>query len=1119
MANTTPQDIGGSDPSIERQIQRQTSTILSTGGVSAPPAVNTGSSLSGQTANLRSVAPVVSGSETVFPQSTAQTSGNAVTITSSVNNDSGDITTVYTSASRINVNPVNQTINQYTSVDSGVSQIVAGDNITVTSTGGNGTGTITISANASAVSYGDSNVVSLLENFGSNTISTTGNISAGNFAGNGAGLTSIQGSSVSGQVSYAAVANSVAAANVSGLGNISTINLDGNASNVLRGDGTFSADANSTYNNSNVVSLLSAFGSNTITTTGLITGNGGGLSNIPYANITGAPVLGNISGINIDGNSSNVLLGNGVFNQLGISSISGVGNIATINLDGNASNVLRGNGSFGPEANGVVGNTLTANLDANGFFISNAANIVANYFVGTATNVEVEAVNNNYSYHIVLTTGSGDTTLHMDADDNFQYDPQDGIMTVTRADTEFLSVTNSVISNLIPFDSLPLNLGSNTNRWNDIYLSNSTIYLGNATISANGNSIVVDSIIVGNNGPVGNIASINLNGNANSVLRGDGTFGADANSTYGDSNVVSLLSAFGSNTISTTGNISAGNIIGNGQALSGINGANVTGEVSYAAVANAVAGANVTGEVSYAVIANSVAVANVSGIGNIATINLDGNTSNVLLGNGVFATIPYPSQTGQTGNILKTDGSVAAWGNINFDATVYVSKNGNDSTGDGSINKPFLTLTAAQNAITDNSPTKRYAIMVSPGTYTESGSFGIKRDVFIIGAGINATRIGATTITMNADFNQSGSPDDRSGFMNCGLLNNCDFNWLTVNSAAGKLYFTNVSFSGNLSVYGGTNAIAQAQMHSCLVFGSFTNSGINLGVGTNNIFFGSITMTQHPNGGMATICSFTGGAVSGAVTLNTTVSDFNRRCSLFARSFYMGGGLTINGPSSYADATADSLNGSPTVTNSGTLVNLNPNILANPTSSPILPVTTNATNFGDWGIQWAWSFAYVHASTGTDCYLISYPSAYGAASVGANVGIYADGAGLQANVNGGNIEIGTATASGNGVRGEIVLDGRQINVSNVKIVNLANATSNTDAVNLQQLNAVSSNSKVLTTTTTANLSSISDGINTTGKTTGLMLFNTTDNLIYVAGGGSNNSPWYPSNGGSAITPV
>ena len=188
-------------------------------------------------------------------------------------------------------------------------------------------------------------------------------------------------------------------------------------------------------------------------------------------------------------------------------------------------------GSTGPQgATGAIGNTLLANLDANGFFISNAANITANYFVGTATNVDVEAVNNNYSYHVVLTTGPGDTTLHNDADDNFQYNPADGILTVNRIDTDFLEVQNSVITNLIPFDSLGLSLGNATNPWQDLYLTNSTIYLGNATISANGNSIVVDSIVSntitigGNVGNVGNIAVLNLNGNSSQVLAGDGNW-------------------------------------------------------------------------------------------------------------------------------------------------------------------------------------------------------------------------------------------------------------------------------------------------------------------------------------------------------------------------------------------------------------------------------------------------------------------------------------------------------------------------------------------------------------------------------------------------------------------
>ena len=71
------------------------------------------------------------------------------------------------------------------------------------------------------------------------------------------------------------------------------------------------------------------------------------------------------------------------------------------------------------------------------------------------------------------------------------------------------------------------------------------------------------------------------------------------------------------------------------------NGSNLTG-----VVAASINGANVIGQVNYAAVANSVAVGNVSGLGNIATINKDGNSSNILYGNGVFAAV-----TGGTGAI------------------------------------------------------------------------------------------------------------------------------------------------------------------------------------------------------------------------------------------------------------------------------------------------------------------------------------------------------------------------------------------------------------------------------------------------------------------------------------
>jgi hypothetical protein len=130
-----------------------------------------------------------------------------------------------------------------------------------------GAGNLSWVAQTGGGSYGNSNVATFLASYGSNTITTTGNVSVGNIIGNGQALTGIAGANVTGAVSFASTANSVAAANVSGLGNLALLSKDGNASNVLHGDGSWSADL-TTYGNSNVVTLLSSFGSNTISTTG-----------------------------------------------------------------------------------------------------------------------------------------------------------------------------------------------------------------------------------------------------------------------------------------------------------------------------------------------------------------------------------------------------------------------------------------------------------------------------------------------------------------------------------------------------------------------------------------------------------------------------------------------------------------------------------------------------------------------------------------------------------------------------------------------------------------------------------------------------------------------------------
>ena len=397
---------------------------------------------------------------------------------------------------------------------------------------------------------------------------------------------------------------------------------------------------------------------------------------------------------------------------------------------------------------------------------------------------------------------------------------------------------------------------------------------------------------------------------------------------------------------------------------------------------------------------------------------------------------------GETGLSLPAD----------FENVVIVSKNGNDSTGDGSLNKPYLTIAAAMTSITDAAPSKRYIIKVEAGPYTE-GALLLKPNVFIVGDLKEAVRITASSVAMDPSFNAPSSQDHRSGMGRVILTGACTFDWLAVSSTAGKLYFTEVAFVSAVTMNGGTNAIAQAQFDSCQFFGALTISGINVGVFKDNICFNNITLNQHPNGGMASILVATGGYCGGTLRLNTTVNDFGRRCSAFLRGFWSEN-LIVDGVSSYADVDLVSYGKTSTQKlNGGNVIALNPKIYQDLETQMIKPLTTNAHNSGDWGRQWFFNFNYVNGSSGTDLYLISTMGSYDPAgdTSGRNLFINSDAYGLQSNVNGGNIELETAATSGSGVRGKVQVKARELDVTSSKITNLADGTVSSDAINLGQL--------------------------------------------------------------------
>jgi hypothetical protein len=150
------------------------------------------------------------------------------------------------------------------------------------------------------------------------------------------------------------------------------------------------------------------------------------------------------------------------------------------------------------------------------------------------------------------------------------------------------------------------------------------------TFTASGN--IEASFFIGNGSALTGITATAAGAGPDTSIQfnDNGVFAGDANLTWDAANA----------TINT-GNVVAeafyGNIVGNtinAEFLIG-DGSNITNIIN-------VEHSNTANSATVAGIANSVAVSNVVGIGNIATVSLDGNSSNILYGNGVFDSIPNP---------------------------------------------------------------------------------------------------------------------------------------------------------------------------------------------------------------------------------------------------------------------------------------------------------------------------------------------------------------------------------------------------------------------------------------------------------------------------------------------
>jgi hypothetical protein len=157
-------------------------------------------------------------------------------------------------------------------------------------------------------------------------------------------------------------------------------------------------------------------------------------------------------------------------------------------------------------------------------------------------------------------------------------------------------------------------------------------------------------------------------------------------------------------------------------------------------------------------------------------------------------------------------------------ATIQVWVNGSrtDSyTPDGTALRPYKTIDAANDAITDASTSKRYALIIAPGVYVEDNSLVLKPWIYWVGFGRENTKIRRTdssAITMA---------------------------FTTNTSYRGGIKDLEISSALTLSRSGSTTAGGTFEIDNCTITGAFTFSGIgaanDFAAFRGNRFIGSVT--------------------------------------------------------------------------------------------------------------------------------------------------------------------------------------------------------------------------------------------------------------------------------------
>jgi len=596
------------------------------------------------------------------------------------------------------------------------------------------------------------------------------------------------------------------------------------------------------YTQGNGIAITGTVISTRINTGNLQYDGSGNLQVSSYANLT-YPNIGSATGTTLS------LTGNLVASAIGSTdSMSAAGNVyaANISTSGNVFAV----------ANITGGNLLTGNI------VSAGGNVIGSNLLTTGY---VSATGNLYSGNLSL---SGNVSSDIKMLGNITaggYITAVGNISGGNVNTGIVSASGNVYSanvlatgDIIPTAANTYNLGNATNNWQSLYLSGSTIYLGNIQLKQTTTNTF--SVTTSDGTTPANFATNNISAAGNVSAGGN---------VLANVNVSAAANVYGNN-ISATTNVLGGNVYATNNITAGGNvlattdisaGGNVLATTDISAGGNLI-GANVN--VNYVNANNNISAGgNITGA-NFTTTGSQGNITGANVISGVTLTA--------SGNIYA-NGSITAVGNIGsgqylFGDGYYISNinAGNVATTKIFNGNSYANVVATNGNVTIGVNSNLVATFYNTGV---SVAGNIQTNAFVLGANLSLS--GNVDGALNVGGNVTGAnliavTDVTAG----GNVNASAVGVQTTVSAGGNIYGANLAITGYGTVSTGGNIIADINISAGanVIAGNVFTGGLISSVG--NITAGTLLYVDTTDG---TVLIGNNTPVSSSIlTLNSTTS-------------------------------------------------------------------------------------------------------------------------------------------------------------------------------------------------------------------------------------------------------